>query len=53
MVFVRRKPTKPQPTLFTMSAITAYNLTCGRHFAYQCNRFRNLLEVSVILENGL
>ena len=36
---VHRKPINPQPTLFTMPVMTAYNRTCGRHFAYQCNSF--------------
>ena len=39
--------------MFTLPVMTADNHTSGWHFAYKRNNFRNLLEVSVILENGL
>ena len=47
------KSIKAITTLFTLSIMTAHNRTGGRHFAYQCNHFRNLREPSVTLENGL
>jgi len=39
--------------MFTLPVTTADNFTSGWNFAYQHNNFWNLLEVSVIMENGL